>query len=803
MTVRWRARGGDEDVDESGENVPDLIDDDDDVDDWEDDDEGVSMYHRQRPVESEVDDFLNALRRQDRGRDSALAETDSADGEGGVVGNEVNTRHDGEDEDEEDDEEREQLQQREQEDDELEQSTIAAVNEKRYKSIEELPDTDYRRNPFVAPVLTDAQSAAVSEKLGLLTRKQVYPYEYVDSFERFAETELPARTAFGSKLNGEEISEEDYEHARKVWDVFNIKTMGEYHDLYLLSDVLLLADVFEAFCSMCLEKYGLDPTHSFTAPGFAWQAALKMSKVKLELLSDPDMHLFVEGAIRGGVSTISHRLAQANVPGADGYDERKPPTRLIYLDANNLYGWSMSEFLPVRAFEWAAEGELDEMNEAVKTQNYDFVKNMLNEAPRGAIFEVDMRYPRELHEQHNDYPLAPERLSIPFEWLSAKQLSLLVTHERENLIATGRNFIGPIKPRVPATEKLVPNLFDKERYTLHYRNLRQYIELGMEVTHVHRVLYFEQEAWLRRYIDFNTGERTRATNEFEKDLYKLLNNAVFGKTMENVREHRRLDLVWSAEKARKIAAKPTMRSFKRIQDNLLAIERYKTVVHLNKPIYVGLAVLDMSKTLMYDFHYNEVKRRYPGDQSRLCFTDTDSLLYSIHTRDIYADMLAERELYDWSGYPSNHPVFSSMDGSEVAQLRAMNKKKIGKMKDECDGYVMEEFVGIRSKCYSFCMFKGEQEDAFMSSKWRATRKNKGIKKSVVLKDLKHSDYRDCLLNDRSKNVTMYSLQSRNHRISLVAQVKRALTNYDDKRHILEDGITTLAHGHHRLVQTRR
>ena len=563
--------------------------------------------------------------------------------------------------------------------------------------------------------------------------------------------------------------------------------------------MLLLADVFEAFCSMCLEKYGIDPTHSYTAPGFAWQAALKMSKVKLELLSDPDMHLFVEGAIRGGVSTISHRLARANVPGADGYDDSEPSTRLIYLDANNLYGWSMCQYLPVGAFKWVEEEELARMNEDVMGGNHDFVLEMDDEAPSGAIFEVDLHYPASLHDLHNDYPLAPERMSIPFEWLSTKQLSLLETHERETLIDTGRNFIGPIKPRVPTTKKLVPNLFDKKRYTLHYRNLRQYIQLGMKVTRVHRVLRFEQQPWLERYIAFNTKCRTEATNDFYKDLYKLLNNAVFGKTMENVREHRQLDLVGTEDRARKLAAKPTMRCFRRIQDNLLAIERYKTVIHLKKPIYVGLAVLDMSKTLMYDFHYNSIKRQYPAEKSRLCFTDTDSLLYEIHTQDIYEDMLAERDLYDWSGYPSDHHVFSGMDGADAAQLRLKNKKRIGKMKDECDGYVMEEFVGIRSKCYSFRMQAGEQEDAFMMSKQRTTRKDKGIKKSVVRNEMKHKHYLDCLLADISLNVRMYRLQSRNHCISLVAQVKRALSNYDDKRYILEDGITTLAHGHHRLA----
>ena len=164
-------------------------------------------------------------------------------------------------------------------------------------------------------------------------------------------------------------------------------------------------------------------------------------------------------------------------------------------------------------------------------------------------------------------------------------------------------------------------------------------------------------------------------------------------------------------------------------------------------------------------------------------------------------MLKNEDLYDWSGYPPTHPVFSGMSARAADDLRLRNKKRIAKMKDECDGYAVEEFVGIRSKCYSFQMFP-EQEDAFNSPKVRTTRKNKGISKSVVQKDMKHSDYRECLVNDTSLNVRMHRLQSRNHRISRVAQVKRALVNFDDKRYILEDGISTLAHGHHRLGHVR-
>ena len=173
-------------------------------------------------------------------------------------------------------------------------------------------------------------------KLDLLLRKGVYPYEFAESVERLNATELPPKSAFYSKLNDSDISDEDYTHAKTVWTEFRCKTLREYHDLYNQSDVLLLADVFENFRDVCCENYGLDPAWYYTSPGLAWDAALKLTGVELELLSDYDMILMVKHGIRGGVSTISHRYAQANNKYMPSFDASKPSSFIAYLDANNL-----------------------------------------------------------------------------------------------------------------------------------------------------------------------------------------------------------------------------------------------------------------------------------------------------------------------------------------------------------------------------------------------------------------------------------------------------------------------------------
>ena len=190
------------------------------------------------------------------------------------------------------------------------------------------------------------------ERFHLLLRKGVYPYDYMDSLVGLNETRLPPKEAFFSKLSEEGISEKDYEHAQKVWDKFEMKTLRDYHNLYNKSDVLLLCDVFENFRDLCIRNYKLDPAWYYTAPGLAWDACLKTTDVKLELLTDPNMLLMFEHGIRGGISMISNRYGQANnIYMEEKYDESKPDKHICYLDANNLYGWAMCKPLPTHGFE--------------------------------------------------------------------------------------------------------------------------------------------------------------------------------------------------------------------------------------------------------------------------------------------------------------------------------------------------------------------------------------------------------------------------------------------------------------------
>ena len=347
------------------------------------------------------------------------------------------------------------------------------------------------------------------ENVELLTRKGVFPYDYVSSMEKLSETQLPPKEEFYSKLNDEDISDDDYKHAIDIWNTFKCKTIRDYHDLYLKSDVLLLSDVFENFRKTCLKHYKLDPAHYYTSPGLAWDACLKETGQELQLLHDYDMLMMIEKGIRGGITHISKRYAEANNKYMKSYNPDEESSFIQYLDANNLYGWAMSQQLPTHGFKWMKNITEEKVMEILEKANH----SMFNKGKKGYIFEVDLEYPPHLWKTHNDYPLAPEKMIVN------------------------------------GVEKLICHFKPRKNYVVHYRNLRQYLEMGMKITAVHRGISFNQSPWMEPFIRKNTELRKTAANSFEKDFFKLMNNSVFGKTIENIRKRQNVLLVDDRKKA--------------------------------------------------------------------------------------------------------------------------------------------------------------------------------------------------------------------------------------------------------------
>ena len=566
-------------------------------------------------------------------------------------------------------------------------------------------------------------------KTQLLTRKGVYPYDYVSNLSKLSETQLPPIEEFYSKLNDEYISEADYAHAKLVWDTFNCATIRNYHDLYLKSDVLLLADVFENFRKTCLKHYNLDPAYYYTSPGLAWDACLKTTGQELQLLDDYDMLMMFERGIRGGITHISKRYAEANNKYMKTYDLQKPNTYIQYLDSNNLYGWAMSQPLPTSDFKW---------ENLTKSDVENFIKEQGGgvHSSRGYIYDVDLEYPEDLWETHNDYPLAPELM------------------------------------KVNGVEKLICHFKPRKNYVLHYKNLVQYLNMGLKLKAVHRAISFEQSPWMEPYIRKNTELRKTAANSFEKDFFKLMNNSVFGKTIENIRKRQEIKLVDDRKTALKLSKKPYFERATIFDKNLVAIHMKKTEIYFNKPVYVGQAILDLSKTLMFDFHYKYIKPKY-GKKAELLFTDTDSLMYQIQTEDFYKDISADIETkFDTSDYSKDHP-----SGIPTG----LNKKVIGMFKDEVAGKQITHFIGLRPKLYSFKIEEGKN-----------IKKCKGIKKSVISKGITFEHYFDCLFTGEKQMRSMKIIQSKNHDIYSKEVNKIALSCDDDKRLVLSNKVDTKA-----------
>ena len=392
----------------------------------------------------------------------------------------------------------------------------------------------------------------------------------------------------------------------------------------------------------------------------------------------------------------------------------------------------MSQQLPTHGFQRMRNITKEKVMDILDKANHC----MFNKGKKGYIFEVDLEYPPHLWDSHNDYPLAPEKMDVN------------------------------------GVEKLIGHFKPRKNYVVHYRTLRQCLELGMRITAVHRGISFYQSSWMEPYIRKNTELRKTAANSFEKDFFKLMNNSVFGKTIENIRKRQNIEFVDNRKKAAKLTSRPNFDRVTIFDRNLIAVHMKKTEVYFNKPVYVGQAILDLSKTLMFDFHYNYIRTKY-GNKAELLFTDTDSLLYQIKTKDFYKDISDDiLDKFDTSDYPANHPS---------GILTGVNKKVIGMFKDEVAGKQITHFVGLRPKLYSFKI----EED-------REVRKCKGIKKNVVKKKLEFDQYVTCLFTGEKEMRSMKIIRSENHYIYSKEVNKIALSNEDDKRLVLENRVNTLA-----------
>ena len=459
---------------------------------------------------------------------------------------------------------------------------------------------------------------------------------------------------------------------------------------------------------------------------------LKMTKIELELISDPDMYLFLMDTIRGGISVCNKKHVIADNKYID--KNTKNNKYLMYLDANNLYGLSMIQSLPYKNFKWSNDLTLDQKG----------------------IYEVDIEIPKELHNKFKDYPLCPEIKNIPEDNLSEYQTYL---NNKLNIKYTEKD------------KKLILDLLPKENYKIYYKNLEYYMKLGVKITKIHKILTFDEKPFLKDYIDLNTELRKNSKNDLEKDLFKLMNNAIFGKSMENVLNRSNIKLINNdPEKLLKLIREPNFQNAYQISNKLCLVESTPIKTVFDKPIYIGACILETSKLHMYQFWYDHLKNRYKVE---LIYTDTDSFIIHVETDDIYKDMLEYKNLYDFSEYPKNHPNYD-----------ITNKKVLGKFKDEMKSLIITEFIGLKPKMYSFNYIN---KDNIVINK----NTHKGIKESI---SLNHDEYNRSLYKEELIYKEFYNLQLNKQNIYLDKIKKIALNPFESKRYWI-DNINSLPYGY--------
>ena len=516
-----------------------------------------------------------------------------------------------------------------------------------------------------------------------ILRKGCYPYEYMTDISKLHNCKhIPKKKHFYSNLSNKGITKQEHEYAKFIFREFKCKNMECYSKLYCESDVYLLAEVLFTFRREIDKIFKLDICQYISLPQLSFDILLKKTQVKLELLTDLDQILMVESGMRGGISYCNTRYgkntwykqqqqqrkkksnpgnrnnpafknnpAYKNDPGIKNDDDQKYYTDLRYIDANALYTWCQSQPLPLNNYHWLTTEEIKAIDWSRQSLNQNF----------GYILECTLHYPKKLHKSHNAYPLAPVHIEINYNDLSpfAKQCKK-VLDDSETYKAT----------------KLSATFADRVDYVIHYMNLALYLQLGMKLVSIKRVLAFNQSAYLEPFMSYCTEERKQAKSEFRKNIFKLIANSCFGKFIENVRKYVDCRLVMCDKMFTTYVNKPLFKKFHILDENSAFFFFGKSQVTLNKCYPVGFSILELSKYHMFKTYYQTIRKVDP--RCDLIMTDTDSfaIAFKVKANENIMDKL--KPILDLSNYPTNDPRYD-----------ATNKGKLGYYKDEGCGKTLK------------------------------------------------------------------------------------------------------------------
>ncbi len=571
------------------------------------------------------------------------------------------------------------------------------------------------------------------EQKDLLLRKGVYPYSYATSVDRLRETkELPPRSSFYNDLMDQDISDEDYKHAKRVWEVFKISDMMEYTNLYLRTDTLLLAEAVCLLRANMWSDFNLDIAKYLSLPMLAKDIMLKTTGVELELIHDQEMSDLIQKSLRGGLSYINKRKAEK----VDKKDS--PPRSILYTDCTNLYGKAMCMALPTGGFEWMKREEIEAL--CLETDISD-------DSDTGYFFEVDLEYPEELHEEHTSFPLAAQSLELSESDLSPYSFSCLQEIKRTS------------KYRA---KKLTSTFYPRTNYLCHGMNLKLYLRLGLRLVRIRRAIKFRQERFIKPYIEMCSERRKTAPTEAQRDMYKLLCNSLYGKLIEGF--EKRMNCMFNRDRvtALRNSSHPLFKGSVICDEDLSISFHKKPFVKMNQCWAVGFSVLELSKFWMQSIFYDEIKPAFASKGGcTVLMSDTDSFLLetAMPSTDEAVEVLSN--IMDTSNYDKEHRLYSG----ERAKVPGFMKNEVPK--DE-----IELFVGLKSKTYAIKTASNGLEV-----------KAKGIPERHKCK-IPLQEMLNCLVMTKNFSVEYKALRSVNHINQLVKSSRVAFSSFDDKRYLL-------------------
>ena len=661
-----------------------------------------------------------------------------------------------------------------------------------YESLEKLsektPNFKYLKE------LTDSEW-----KLDLVKGKIAFPYTYFNDEKVFAETNIPTRHFFFNDLTQQKCPKKDYLKARQIYKSFECKNLKDYQILYNKIDVLLLTDLFEEYRKSTFAEFQIDPIYNLSLPGVSWNSFLKFTGTKIEIFKDIDFVNMITCGIRGGFSGVNARRTRANLPSLPDYDPNARMAKIVMVDCNSLYGGIMQHGkFPISDFEWIED-----------QQQLDLLQNNLDEFGNeeddfSFILECDLAYPDHLkvRNDHQNFPLCPENRVITKDMLSPFYKAKF--GDKRHI----------------AQSKLLLTFYDKEKICLHIETLKYYIKKGLVLKKLHRAVKFTQTNFMQSYMDINLLKRKQAIaigDLLQKDVSKLMNNVVFGKSLECVYKQKDIRAATNAKQFERLVAKPSFQGAKIVKEGLAFAQLNKAIIKYDKNPAIGFTILERAKLAMYRFWYDVIMPAFPSAQMN--FTDTDSFCFTVYDHDndqFYEKIAQSGKHFDFSNLKKDNPLYSNERNGDT-----------GLWKFEIQNEILE-VVALRPKLYSI-QYLDEDDGETVKHKWvknphffqeytrnKSARRwkrrkvitrrrggidpatltkcsSKGVKKSVQKKHLTHNQYRKCIETLDSQWVEQVTIRSFNQRLYTIQDRKIGLSANCDKRYLI-DATTSVPYG---------